>query len=406
MPTFEYKAVDNTGVQSRGSIAAESATAARRLLRNRHLHATGLRSVRDASRSGGWDFSRFFSSRRRRLVLEFTRQLATMIQADVKLTEGLGVLISQTQDQKMSQVLQNIRDQLLAGESLADGLKEYPGWFDPIYIAMVRVGEASGNLSRSLNLLVDYMSKRQKLEAKIKAALTYPAILVIICIFVTLFLMTVVVPRVTNIIVSSGRQLPGITRFLMGTSDFLLGYWWLIIIFIGVFWWCFRRILATPKGRMGFDRFVLKIPVTGELMRQSIVARFTSTLAALIRSGLPMADSLQVVAGITGNAIMTHAVRQARERIIAGADVATPLRESKVVGPAVAHMISVGERTGELESMLLSIADSIEESTDISVQKISSVIEPLVIIVMAVIVGFIIYSVMLPILQVADMSKL
>ena len=157
---------------------------------------------------------------------------------------------------------------------------------------------------------------------------------------------------------------------------------------------------------MRFDRFKLRIPVIGELIRQNIVARFTSTLAALIRSGMPVADSLQVVASVAGNAVMSRAVGQAREHIIAGADIAGPLRESRVIGPAVAHMIAVGERTGELESMLLSIAESIEESTDISVQRMSSVIEPIIIIIMAVIVGFIILAVMLPILQVADITKL
>jgi len=278
--------------------------------------------------------------------------------------------------------------------------------FDSIYVAMIRVGEATGNLARSLNLLADYMAKRQRLEAKVKSALTYPAILVVICVLVTIFLMTFVVPRITRILTSSGRELPMVTEMLMDISSFMLGYWWLILIVLAVVWWLFRRVLGTNKGRMAFDRFVLKIPVTGELMRQNIVGRFTSTLASLIRSGMPMADSLQVVAEVTGNAVMAHAVRQARERIIAGADVATPLRDSKVVGPAVAHMISVGERSGELETMLVTVAESLEENADISIQRISTVIEPVIIVVMAVIIGFIILAVMMPILQVADISNL
>ena len=406
MPTFEYRALDKGGKQSRGSIAAESAAAARHLLRNRQLHATKLRPISEAARKGRWKMSRLFSGRRRRAMLEFTRQLGTMINADVKLTEALSVLVNQTSDEKLKQVIQNIRDQVTAGESMADSLKEYPLLFDSIYVAMIRVGEATGNLARSLNLLADYMAKRQRLEAKVKSALTYPAILVVICVLVTIFLMTFVVPRITRILTSSGRELPMVTEMLMDISSFMLGYWWLILIVLAVVWWLFRRVLGTNKGRMAFDRFVLKIPVTGELMRQNIVGRFTSTLASLIRSGMPMADSLQVVAEVTGNAVMAHAVRQARERIIAGADVATPLRDSKVVGPAVAHMISVGERSGELETMLVTVAESLEENADISIQRISTVIEPVIIVVMAVIIGFIILAVMMPILQVADISNL
>jgi len=404
MPTFEYIALDKTGRQTRGNIAAESAAAARHLLRNRQLHASKLSPVSEAAHSGRMEFTRLFSSRRRRQVLEFTRQLGTMVRADVKLTESLEVLISQASDRRFTQVLQNIRDQVMAGESLANGLKEYPSWFDAIYAAMIRVGEATGNLGRSLSLLADYMSKKQRLEAKIKAALTYPIILVVVCIIVTTVLMTFVVPRITKIITSTGRQLPMTTKILMGTSDFMLNNWWLILLTLAIIWWAFKRVLATTNGRMAFDRFILKIPITGELVRQSIVARFSSTLAALIRSGLPMADSLQIVSQVTGNAVMADAVRQARERIIAGADVATPLRASKVVGPAVAHMIAVGEKTGELEDMLLSISDSIEESTDASVQRISSIIEPVIIVIMAGIVGFIVMAVMLPIFQVSDIK--
>ena len=404
MPTFEYLAIDRQGKPSRGNVTAESAAAARRVLRNRKLHPTKLRSMSEAAREGGWKLANFFRARRRRELLDFTRQLGTMIQADIKLTEALGVLASQANDPKLAQVVQNIRDQVMAGESFADGLKQYPVWFDPIYAAMVRVGEATGNLGRSLELLADHMSKRQRLETKIKAALTYPAILIVIAAVVTVILMTLVVPKITGIITKSGRELPGVTLLLMNISDFLIGYWWAVLLGLFGAWWLLKRSISTPKGRMAFDRFILRIPLFGELIRESVVARFTSTLAALIRSGMPMADSLQVVAEVTGNAVLTQAIRQARERIMAGADVATPLRESKVVGLAVAHMISVGERSGELESMLLTIAASIEEKTDISVQRLSSLIEPLIIVAMAVVVGFIMIATLLPILQVANIS--
>jgi len=404
MPTFEYIALDTSGKQMRGSIAAESSSAARRRLRTRQLHATNLRPISEAARTRRLEWRQVFKSRRRRLVLDFTRQLGTMIDAEIKLTEALGVLISQTQDTKLSQVIQNIRDQVMSGESLADGLKQYPEWFDPIYVSMVRVGEATGNIGRSLKLLGDYMGKRIRLEAKVKAALTYPAFLVVVCISVIVILMTFVVPRITRIITESGRTVPAITSFLMGTSNILLDWWWLILLgfFGGVY--LIRRLLAGTKGKLFLDRTLLKIPVIGEIIRQNIVARFTSTLAALMRSGMPMADALKVVSNVTGNAVMTEAINRSRERIIAGADIATPLRNSQVVDPATAHMIAVGERAGELESMLATISETLEENTDITVQRISSVIEPCVIVIMAIIVALIVFGTMWPILQLSDIK--
>jgi len=405
MPTFEYIAIDHAGKQRRGSVVGETPGAARRQLRQQKLHATKLDPVSETAASHKFELASIFGARRRRDILDFTRQLATMIDANVQLTEALSVLASQATDPKLTQVIQNIRDQVLAGESFADCLKQYSNWFDQIYLSMVRVGEVTGNLGKTLYLLSDYMGKRQRIETKIKSALVYPAILVVISVLVTLILMTFVVPRLTNIIVRSGKSPPAVTQFLMDSSDFLVHWWWLLLICLGAAWWIFRRWISAPSGRLIFDRFKLKIPIIGELIRQSVVARFTSTLAALIRSGLPMAESLLVVSEVTGNAVMTQAVVSARERIMAGADIATPLRESKVVDIAVAHMISVGERTGEMEKMLLSVSESIEETTDVRVQRISSVIEPLVIVVMACVVGFIVIATMLPIFQVSDLAN-
>jgi len=406
MPTFTYKAMDRAGKEIRGSLAADSAAAARKQLRGRNLHPTQLRSVGETAHAGGAGFSRWFQAQRRRDLLEFTRQLATMIGAEIKLTEALGVLISQSGSNGFSQVLQNLRDQLVSGESFADALKEFPDWFDPMYISMVRVGEVTGNLGKALTLLGDYMGKRIRLEAKFKSALIYPVILIVMATLVTLFLMLFLVPRITNILVESGQNLPWITEALMTVSQGLVRYWLVLLIVVVALGWLLKRSLATERGRMAFDRMLLHLPIMGELIRQSIVARFTATLAALIRTGMPMADGLQVVCGVTGNAVLAQAVREARERIIAGADVATPLQESRVVSPAVAHMIAVGERTGELEKMLLTIAENLEETSDLRIQRMTSLVEPLIIVLVAGIVGIIVLATVLPIMQITDLSKL
>ncbi|MBN2210321.1 MAG: type II secretion system F family protein [Sedimentisphaerales bacterium] len=404
MPTFEYIALDAQGRSTKGSVTAESSAAARRMLRGRQLHATSINAVSSLAQAGGIELSRLFKGRRRRGILEFTRQLQTMIGAEVQLTEALGILIAQTDDKRFAQVLQNIRDAVVSGESFADGLREYPGWFDSIYVSMIRVGEVTGNLHRSLELLSAYIGKRQKLEARVKSALAYPIFLAAMSVVVIIVLMTFIVPRITNMLVQSGRPLPGITVALMGVSHFLLNYGWIVLLGLIAGIGMLRRSLRTRTGRMAFDRLLLKMPVIGSFLKQSVVARFATTLAALIRSGMPMADALQVVADVTGNSILAQAIRNARERIIAGADIATPLRESHVVGPAVAHMISVGERTGELESMLLNIAESLEENTDLVAQRISSLIEPVIIVVMAAVVSIIMLGTLLPILRISDVA--
>lgn len=399
MPTFEYIALDHAGKQRRGSVVSESTQSARQALRQRKLHPTQLRSVSESARRRG---SGLIGGKNRQSVLEFTSQLSTMLQANVQLTEALGVLSSQAQNHQLNQVVQNVRDQVMAGEGFADSLKAYPGWFDTIYISMVRVGEATGNLGETLKLVAEYMTKRQRIETKVKSALIYPVILTSVCTLVIVVLMTFVVPRITKIILSTGREPPGLTKFAMAVSDFMVSSWWIVAIGIVAGMIILRRWVSTPDGRMTYDQFKLKIPVFGEMIRQSVVARFTTTLASLIRSGMPMAESLQVVSEVTGNAVMAQAVQNARERIMAGADVATPLRDSKVVDVPTAHMISVGERTGELERMLLSISASIEETTDVRIQRMSAVLEPIIIVVMAIIVGFIVLATVLPIMQISD----
>lgn len=403
MPTFEYIALDPGGKSQKGTISAESPAAARRQLRNRQLHATKVRAISDAAHAGRFELAKIVGGgRRRRLVSEFTQQLATLIDANVQLTESLEVMISQKSDPKFTQILQNVRDQVLSGESLADCLKDYPGWFDPIYVAMVRVGEVTGHLGNTLKLLSGYITKRMRVEGKIKSALTYPIILIVVFLVATLVLMLFLVPRITKLLTQTGREVPALTSGVMAASQFLINYWWLILVALAAGWYGLDRLRATTKGKMMFDKFLLRLPLFGEILRQGIVARFTSTLGALVRSGLPVAEALQVVADVIGNAVMTQALHLARERIIAGADIATPLRESGVVGATVSHMISVGERTGELEGMLISVAENIEETTELRINRLTAVIEPVIILCMAVVLAVIVLATLLPVFELTE----
>jgi type II secretory pathway component PulF len=246
------------------------------------------------------------------------------------------------------------------------------------------------------------MEKRQRVEAKVLTAMIYPLVLVGFCILAILILTTKVIPKIGAQIERAGQELPWITAQMMGFSH-LITSWWLLVILAGLvaIVALFRRIFRTERGAYLRDKFILSLPFFGPLIKQRVVARFASTLSTLIGSGLAMAESLRVVAETTGNSLMKRAIQQARERILAGADIATPLRDSGVIDPAIAHMVAVGEKSGELETMLRSISENLESSTDVVIERLSAAVEPVIIIVMAAIVGVIAYATLLPILRIS-----
>jgi len=271
-----------------------------------------------------------------------------------------------------------------------------------IYISMVRVGEVTGSLGESLTTIASFMEKRQRVESKVITAMIYPIVLTVFCMAAILVLTTFVIPKIAEQIARTGQQLPWITRQLMNVS-YVMTSWWIFVV-IGVIAgiaWGLKRFLSTPRGAYMRDKFILSLPMFGPLIRQRVVSRFASTLSTLLGSGLSMAESLRVVSEVTGNTIMRRAVQQARERILAGADIATPLRDSGVIDPAIAHMVSVGEKSGELEKMLKSISENLESSTDVVIERLSAAISPLIIIFMAAIIGVIAYATILPILEVS-----
>jgi general secretion pathway protein F len=269
-------------------------------------------------------------------------------------------------------------------------------------VAMVRVAEVTGTLGEGLKTIANFMEKRQRVESKILTAMIYPIVLVIFCFGAILILTTKVIPTIGDQIKRSGQELPWITQQLMDFSHIVTSWRGLVLLggIAGIVF-LFRRFFRTEKGAYLRDRFLLSLPVFGPLIKQRVVARFASTLSTLIGSGLAMAESLRVVAETTGNSIMRRAIQQARERILAGADIATPLRESGVIDPAIAHMVAVGEKSGELETMLKSISENLEGSTDVVIERISAAVEPLIIIIMASVVGVIAYATILPILRIS-----
>ena len=295
-----------------------------------------------------------------------------------------------------------IRDRVVTGESFTDALKDYDKYFDVIYVAMVRVGEVTGTLGESLKTIANFMEKRQRVESKVLTVMIYPMVLVVFCLLAILILTTKVIPKIGKQIERAGQQLPWITQQMMNLSRVLTS-WRVLILLAGLVLIVmgFRRFFRTDRGAFLRDRFLLSLPMFGPLIKQRVVARFASTLSTLIGSGLSVAEWLRVVAETTGNRLMQRAIQQARDRILAGADIATPLRESGVIDPAIGHMVAVGEKSGELEAMLKNISENLEASSDVVIERLSAAVEPLIIIFMAGLVGLIAYATILPILQIS-----
>jgi general secretion pathway protein F len=401
MPRYHYTAVAADGKKAKGTITAESAYAARKQLRVRDIHPTSVAEVKGGEH-GGRIFSFLRKSSKTQLI-DFTRQMATLLGSGIKLTEALSVLILQTTDTRFKNILTDIRDRVITGESFTDALKDYGDYFDVIYVSMVRVGEVTGSLGPNFAAIAGFMEKRQKVEAKIITAMIYPALLTVFATGVIIFLTTVVIPVVGKQLENSGQDMPGITKAVMGIS-YVLTSWWVFVIIgaVALAVWGIKRFVATDKGAYLRDRLLLGLPSFGPLIKQRVVSRFASTLSTLLGSGLPMAEALRVVAEVTGNILMRDAIRQARERILAGADIATPLRDSGVIDPAIAHMVSVGEKSGELETMLKNISENLEARTDVVVERLSAAVEPLIIITVAAIVGVIALAMILPILKLSS----
>jgi type II secretory pathway component PulF len=401
MPRYQYIAIAGSGKKVKGTITAENPYAARKQLRMRSIHPSSIDEISSGveERRALLSFARGTSKSQ---LTDFTKQLATLLNSGIKLTEALSVLTLQTPNQRFKTALTEIRDRVVTGESFTDALKDYDKYFDVIYVAMVRVGEVTGTLGESLKTIASFMEKRQRVESKVLTVMIYPVVLVCFCMLAILILTTKVIPTIGAQIQRAGQELPWITQQLMNFSGVLTS-WRVLILLAGLVLIVetFRRFFKTERGAYLRDRFLLSLPLFGPLIKQRVVARFASTLSTLIGSGLSVAESLRVVSETTGNTLMRRAIQQSRERILAGADIATPLRDSGVIDPAIAHMVAVGEKSGELETMLKSISENLEASSDVVIERLSAAVEPLIIIFMAGVVGVIAYATILPILQIS-----
>jgi len=409
MPLYAYKGIGANGKNTSGVKDADSPKILRQLLRKEGAVITQF----DLSKGGKKgkaagqglnrevNFGEVFMRISKGEIAAFTRQLATLLRAGIPLAESIGALFEQIENVKLKAIVGEVRTAVNEGSSLADSLSKHPNAFDGLYVSMVRAGEQAGNLDEVLGRLADFMESAGKLRSKVQGAMVYPLIMIVVGTLIMGVLMVAVVPQITTIFVQQGKALPWYTELLIGTSNVVGSYWWLIILSVVAGVYGFRSWMRSPAGRPVYHGFVLKLPLFGSITRQVAISRFTRTMGTMLAAGVPMLKSLETERAILGNVILMDAVDTARKAVQEGESLAVTLRRTGHFPPTVTHMIAVGERAGELEQMLQRVADSYDSQVDERLSRMTTVIEPLMLVFMGGAVAFIIFSILVPIM---DMS--
>jgi len=336
---------------------------------------------------------------KQRDIVVFTRQFATMINAGLPILQCLQILGAQSENKAFRRVIGELRDDVESGSTLADATKKHPKVFSDLYTSLVQAGEIGGILDTILQRLAAYLEKAAQLKSKIKGAMIYPACIVAAAILVTFVLLVWVIPVFGEVFKSFGAELPGPTQFVINVSNFVIAWFWYLALVPVAAAVGLRMAYRTEQGRLAIDRASLRIPVFGDLLRKSAVARFSRTLSTLVSSGVPILDALAITARTVGNRVLENAVMQARQSIASGHTIAEPLAESKVFPPMVCQMIAVGETTGALDGMLTKIADFYDDEVDNTVANLMSLLEPMVIMFLGIVIGGLVVSMYLPIFK-------
>ncbi|MFO7965303.1 MAG: type II secretion system inner membrane protein GspF [Desulfobacterales bacterium] len=403
MPVYEYSALDAKGRNTSGIVDAESTLAAKQKIRNLGNYPTSVKEIYDLKtkkqQARSFTFSRYFTRVRASEIALMTRQLATLLNAGLPLVTAIDTLIPQTKSHVTKAMLAHIKDTIVEGNSFADALGMYPGVFSSLYINMVRAGESSGTLEIVLSRLADITEKQQALNQRITSALVYPLLMAVIGILVLFFLLTVVVPQITAIFADMGQTLPLPTRMLIRSSEFVKSFWYIFIILAVVGMLAIHRVKKIPSGRIFFDRSILGMPFFGNLYKKLTVSRFSRTLGSLLLNGVSMLPALEIVKNISHNILFSRAIESAAESVGNGKSLAVSLADTGVFPHLPIQMIQIGEQSGELEIMLDKIADIFEREVESTITNLTALLDPVMILLMAVVVGFIVLSIALPIFE-------
>jgi type IV pilus assembly protein PilC len=335
-------------------------------------------------------------------IVIFTRQFSTMINAGLPLVQALDILARQTDSPMLKKTVQDTLYDVEAGNTLADAMRQHPKVFSQLYVNMVAAGESGGLLDTILMRLATFLEKSEQLQRKVKGAMIYPGVVLSVAVLAIAILLLFVIPTFESVFSSFGQVLPLPTRIVIAMSNLLQSYWWAGLGGIGVGYMVFRRWVATESGRLQFDRFLLRVPVLGNLVRKAAVARFTRTLGTMLASGVTILDGLEITARTAGNRVIHDAVMESRTAIAGGKSIAEPLKETEVFPPMVTQMIHVGEETGDLDGMLNKIADFYDDEVDVAVENLLKVLEPALIVILGTVVGGMIVAMYLPIFSLVN----
>lgn len=399
MPLFEYKGKTLAGTAVAGELRAKSRADLERLLRRKKI------MISNVSKKPSQLKFKLGTGIKKIEISRFTRQFATMIGAGLPMVQCLDILSKQMDSAELRRVVAQVKESVSSGSTLAEGLSKHKKIFDDLYVNMVEAGEVGGALDTILVRLANYREKADALIRKVRGALVYPAVIVIVAFAVTFVMLTWIVPVFAKMFAGLGAELPGPTQVVLNISNFLRGNIGKIFLSFIAFGVIFRMVLRTEKGRLNFDRFLLKAPLIGTLVRKSAISRFTRTLGTLISSGVSILDALEITAKTAGNRVIHDAIRRSVLAIAEGDTITGPLVQTGVFPPMVTQMISVGEKTGGLDDMLSKIADFYDEEVDAAVSALTSIIEPVIIVFMGVVIGGILIAMYLPMFDIIGKIK-
>jgi len=398
MPVFIWEGKNAQGAVQKGETDAPDEAILRQMLKRQNIRPSKIKKKpKDLFENVAF----MQPSVKTKDIILFTRQFSTMIDSGLPLIQGLEILASQEENPTFKKVLNQVKADVEGGASFADSLKKHPQVFDNLYCNLVAAGELGGILDTILQRLAAYIEKNAKLVSKVKGAMVYPSVIMVIAIVVIIVMLVFVIPVFAEMFSSFGGELPGLTAGVVGMSNFLRGNWYYLLAGGGAFFYLFKKFKSTDKGEYLIDKYLLKAPVVGDLLRKVAVAKFTRTLGTMISSGVPILDGMDVVAKTAGNRVVEDAIVATRNSVSEGKNIADPLMESGVFPPMVCQMVAVGESTGALDAMLGKIADFYEEEVDAAVDALTALIEPFMMVFLGGSVGTMLAAMYLPIFKIA-----
>ncbi len=407
MPTFQYRALTPDGQTVSGNISAGTRPEAISQLKQQGFRPLKLEEPSGKSRIASAPAQKTKRSSRisRRDVQVFTNQLGALLKAGIVMAQALKILEEQTESAGLAEIIRDVHKEIHGGASLSEALAKYPKHFSKLYCSMVRVGESGGVLDVVLKQLASFMEAENNLRSNITTALAYPILVVFVGIGSILVLITFVIPRLSSVFADFGDRLPWLTSALIGVSNFFLSYWWVFALLVGAAIYAFRQVQQNPQGREFLDKIKEQMPGLGQVIVKSHIARFSRTMGTLIKSGIPVLNSLNLVVDTTSSTVLEKNLREVSEKVKKGEGLSQPLKETGFFPPMVTNLIAVGEESGTLDDMLFQVAETYDQEVQHAIKRFITLFEPLVIVLMAIGVGGILFAFLLPILNIGNMVQ-